>query len=520
MMKIGIDKTLSIIMRPIYQSVLLALALLLTACSSEIDELQPTTGQHTSVLLMEGGIERFDESTSVNDVATRAAVIPWNDGARLYVQFQTSKGLVSGTAVFNKKTDSWYVTYNGTLTQGQTTKCEVYYFETPAATTSSAVTLSPQTAVYADASATYFFNDGVVTLQAHLKSLTGRVRFRGEVGYVFTVNGLKSYQGYTISSNTLSTQESPLQLTVGNDGYTPYVYAVFADVQSRTLVISNNSDEYVFSKDFNSSVLSTGKSGYIRIPTKDEKRGWTVVSPKGDLTFTVKGNDTEATFTMKRVEPGTFMMGRAGTADVSTPVHTVTLTKAYYIGETEVTQALWYAVMGESPTSTANPWDADYGLGENYPAYRIRYTDCVEFISKLNQLTGENFRLPTEAEWEFAAKGGTQSKGYTYAGSNNLADVGWYVDNSTTTKTQRVGLKAPNELGLYDMSGNVWEWCQDWYGEYSNSAQTDPTGPTTGTHRIDRGGGWFNDAVSCTVANRYANPPSDRSGSQGLRLAL
>ena len=156
---------------------------------------------------------------------------------------------------------------------------------------------------------------------------------------------------------------------------------------------------------------------------------------------------------------------------------------------------------------------------DSYPAYFISYEDVQSFITRLNSLTGENFRMPTEAEWEYAARGGNKSKGYTYSGSNTIGDVAWYYDNSSD-KTHTVKTKAANELGIYDMSGNVNEWCSDWYGTYSNSAQTDPTDPTTGTLRVSRGGSWFNNASYCRCAYRFSQTPSNRFYNLGVRLAL
>ncbi|MDY3847835.1 MAG: SUMF1/EgtB/PvdO family nonheme iron enzyme, partial [Prevotella sp.] len=159
-------------------------------------------------------------------------------------------------------------------------------------------------------------------------------------------------------------------------------------------------------------------------------------------TFTVGG----VTFNMKLVEAGTFQMGSTTGYSDEAPVHSVTITKDYYIGETEVTQALWKAVTGYSPTSGGSSWSSSYGLGDNYPAYYISYEDVQSFITKLNSMTGERFRMPTEAEWEFAARGGNKSKGYTYSGSNTIGDVAWYTDNSSS-KTHTVKTKAANELG-------------------------------------------------------------------------
>ena len=219
-------------------------------------------------------------------------------------------------------------------------------------------------------------------------------------------------------------------------------------------------------------------------------------------------------FNMIGVEGGTFTMGSPDSdSDAYSnekPAHQVTLS-SYYIGETEVTQELWKWVMGDNPS---------YFTGDlQRPVENVSWYDCQTFISKLNELTGENFRLPTEAEWEYAARGGNKSKGYKYSGSNTVNDVAWYDDNSSNT-THAVKTKQPNELGIYDMSGNVCEWCSDWYGSYSSSAQTDPTGPSSGSLRVLRGGSWYGHARGCRVAYRFSNSPDCRYGSYGFRLSL
>ena len=243
--------------------------------------------------------------------------------------------------------------------------------------------------------------------------------------------------------------------------------------------------------------------------------------------YTVNG----VSFRMVKVDGGTFQMGAteeqgSDARDNEKPVHSVTLSD-YWIGETEVTQALWYAVMGKRPTPDGDQWSSSYGLGDNYPAYYVSWDDCQTFITRLNQLTGQSFRLPTEAEWEFAARGGNSSQGYKYAGSNTIDDVAWYYDNSYALGSSSpdygahpVASKSPNELGLYDMSGNVGEWCQDWYGSYSSSAQTDPVGPSSGSSRVLRGGSWNYSARYCRVSDRNNFSPSYRFYDNGLRLAL
>lgn len=256
------------------------------------------------------------------------------------------------------------------------------------------------------------------------------------------------------------------------------------------------------------------------VGTSVQVRGETV---SDDRVFTVRG----ITFHMKLVEGGMFQMGSSADGNDETPVHSVTITKNYYMGETEVTQALWKAVTGYSPTRDGDSWESYYGLGDDYPAYYISYEDVQSFLTKLNSLTGQNFRMPTEAEWEFAAKGGTKSKGYTYSGSNTIDDVAWYSDNANYVDssnsnygTHKVKTKAANELGIYDMSGNVWEWCSDWYDSYSSSAQTDPTGATSSFLPVRRGGDWTRIATYCRCTNRSSSPPFDRYFGLGFRLAL
>ena len=222
--------------------------------------------------------------------------------------------------------------------------------------------------------------------------------------------------------------------------------------------------------------------------------------------YTVNG----VSFKMIAVKGGTFQMGSDDWYEWEKPVHQVTLSD-YFIGETEVTQELWSAVMGSNPSGFTGNMQR--------PVEQVSWNDCQAFISKLNELTGEAFRLPTEAQWEYAARGGNQAQGRLYSGSDAIDDVAWYKSNSSST-TNPVKTKAPNELGIYDMSGNVYEWCSDWKGSYSSAAQTDPTGPATGSARVIRGGGWGNIAKGCRVASRCCGgTPSYSFSNLGLRLA-
>ena len=217
---------------------------------------------------------------------------------------------------------------------------------------------------------------------------------------------------------------------------------------------------------------------------------------------------------MVKVEAGTFMMGATSEMqypeDDEKPVHQVTLTNDYYMGKYEVTQALWQVVMGSNPSKFK---------GDDLPIDQVSWNDCQEFISKLNSMTGRMFRLPSEAEWEYAARGGKKSRGYQYSGSSNISDVAWYCENSAE-KTHPVGTKQANELGLYDMTGNVWEWCQDWYGSYVSSSQTNPTGAVSGWCRVIRDGSCYGFARNCRSSIRGYDAPDNRNDSLGLRLVL
>lgn len=253
-------------------------------------------------------------------------------------------------------------------------------------------------------------------------------------------------------------------------------------------------------------------------------------------TFDVHG----VRFNMIKVTGGSFSMGATSEQeddayDDERPAHQVTLSD-FYIGQTEVTQALWIAVMGNNPSSFKGDPNGKRNNTSIVPVESISWLDCQVFIKKLNSLTGESFRLPTEAEWEYAARGGNMSKGYKYAGSDEYKKVTHFMDPShkvgALVPPMTIATKLPNELGLYDMSGNVYEWCYDWYGKYTDSHSNNPSGPSEGTTRVVRGGFWNPDAgyfdykkpgrfyrVSCRLsykpmANLYPY------GVLGMRLAL
>lgn len=249
---------------------------------------------------------------------------------------------------------------------------------------------------------------------------------------------------------------------------------------------------------------------------------------KGNTTFSVNG----VSFEMIYVNGGNFIMGATSEQnddydEKEKPTHSITLS-SFHIGKYVVTQELWMAVMNNNPS---------YSQGELYPVENISWYDCQSFIEKLNVITGMSFRLPTEAEWEYAARGGELTHNYKYSGSNNIDDVAWYrppldMDNVSVIEYMtwqldnfreaacEVGNKEPNELGIYDMSGNVYEWCQDWEGPYNSSHQDDPSGPLNGENKIIRGGCWENSPKKCRVSHRNGVLPNGRLPHIGFRLAL
>ena len=324
-----------------------------------------------------------------------------------------------------------------------------------------------------------------------------------------------------------------------NEGQTTEVNLYLQTGREITISTDGTGDKiYVDGNYVGESPMTTGLSfGEHEVKAvrgdKESKQTVTVAQNGGDTnvklqfelknkTFTVNG----VTFEMVAVKGGTFTMGctseQGGDCESDeSPAHSVTLSD-YYIGKFEVTQKLWEAVMGTTVRQQRDKADPSWpmrGEGDNYPMYYVSWNDCKEFIGRLNQLTGANFRLPTEAEWEYAARGGNKNRGYKYSGSNSIADVSWYNDNSGS-KTHAVGAKSPNELGIYDMSGNVYEWCEDWYGDYSGGSQTDPKGPSSGSSRVSRGGSWYYIARSCRVSYRDSFSPVNRYIDLGFRVVL
>lgn len=283
-------------------------------------------------------------------------------------------------------------------------------------------------------------------------------------------------------------------------------------------VYNNNSK--ILEKGLDLRLLKTVGEFKLEIPLKDIKTTNCIsinidditvfsilIEIEDNLSFDVCG----VYFKMIKVEKGKFLMG-TNNADREKPIHEVELSD-YYIGETVVTQELWTVLMG---------YNRSYFKGNELPVETVRWDECQDFINKLNEVTGKRFRLPTEAEWEFAARGGNKEKdkNYKYSGGNDIDKVAWYDWNSNGKTHSVKDTKRPNALGVYGMSGNVREWCQDWYGSYRSISEKNPKGPSSGSYHIVRGGSWGSDSSFCEVTYRYRYTMDKRGEHIGFRLAL
>lgn len=457
----------------------------------------------TASMKLEGAMPSYDSPTKADGTEGE-----WADKSKVYLQFAVGEDMVSGSATYDLLEDIWTLEYAGTLQTVASAACQAFYFENAGEATFEEVPMTEKTAVYIDTTATYSFSfeDNLIVLKAHLKPYLSRVRLEGKHKQGYSFDGPLHYTSYNMLENKFVSSTKMICDTIPESGKTDYYYLFFKDQSNKQMFFYDYVTGDKFTRTFPENVFAMGKSGYLNAPTAEAYSGWEAEK----LYIDVKVYNE--TVRMIRVEPGTFMMGEVtDTESSSMPVHKVTLTKPYYIGETEVTQAVWQAVMGSNPSG--------YN-GSNRPVEYVTWNDCQTFISKLNAHTGMTFRLPTEAEWEFAARGGNISKGYIYSGSNIIEEVAWYETNADDKNLthQIVKKKKPNELGLYDMSGNVTEWCQDWYDSYTAADATDPKGPSTGSYRVKRGGGWNHTALGCHCANRGYDTPTYRYYTTGLRL--
>jgi len=318
-------------------------------------------------------------------------------------------------------------------------------------------------------------------------------------GQQSAVGGQQPGQVITVEETSL-VRYGQLELTTEIGGELYIDDAFIKNVNANTLVTLNNLTEG------RHNLVIKGAETYeqwIDIPANETEK----------LTVEKKLTDTAGIPEMVFIQGGTFQMGGNDGGDDEKPVHSVTINN-FYMGKYEVTQKQWQEIMGNNPSYFKNC--------DNCPVESVSWNDVQDFIRKLNEKTGKNYRLPTEAEWEYAARGGNKSRGFTYSGSNKVGEVGWY-DGNSGSKTHPVGQKQANEIGLYDMTGNVWEWCSDWYRSdyYKSSSSSNPKGPTDSSFRVLRGGSWYSKPARQRVSYRYHDVgyPSNRSDVDGFRIA-
>lgn len=374
-----------------------------------------------ATMQLDGGLIGFDNATRGSD--------DWEHDDRIYLQFSVGSSTVDGVAIYDATTQEWNVQYHGTITSGEETKCEAYYFENTGEATRLTVDLNEHSAIYVDKSATYLFDGSVLKVSASLTPMTGRIRFKGDGTESYRFSGISYYNTYNITTNSFATAELNLHSSKTNtDGYSDYYYGFFADESNKYICFDDYANCVSYTRSLGEQALAVGRSGYLNIPTISNFNAWNL--------FTFKD------FTVSNVK---FRM-----------IRVITESSYYYAGETEVTQELWKAIMGTNPSTFT---------GTNMPIETISYSEYEAFISKLNEKSGEKFYIPSATEWQFVAKGAGASKSYSYSGSNNIADVAWYSGNSNNT-THPVKTKTPNEIGMYDMSGNVSEWTNNYYYGY------------------------------------------------------
>lgn len=438
-----------------------------TACSSS-DDLSSKTqadkdGLHTITMKLVGGCEQYDAKGQSR--AADGPSVGWADGAKLYLQFSNGDKLVSGNATYSKATDAWTVSYYGSLATDASATCQAYYFDNTTAGNGEVVQLSANSAIYEAANGAYVFDGENLTVRANLKPKTGRMRFTSTKSDELVLVGITHYASYDPATNTFFTSVAPVNATVDEtSGYTPYIYGYFTDEESPSLgLVENDSEAYTMACP--STMYQAGESGYLDVPTVASHNGWAT-----GLNFTVNG----VSFKMIPVANDQ---------------------NSFLIGETEVTEELYHALMDGTTSTPYKPI-----VGETYSSF-------LAFLTKLQANTSLEFRLPTETEWKFAAIGGKKTQNYKYSGSNTPSDVAWYSENCSSI--QNVKQKQPNELGIYDMSGNAAEFIDN-----GNSASY--------RYYYYYGGSYNSAASSITpTSNKYKytyDSPSDPE--IGIRLAL
>lgn len=473
------------------------IAMVAISCNKEsADKTDSMFDKHTCEMKLVGSLTDFD------DIKTKSGsdASDWKDGSIIYLRMASPLGITIGEAVYNSSTDVWTISYYGSLYEGGTQSCSALYLEDKVSYESSVFTMNEGTVIYEDLEGSYVFEEGDLVVTASLKPKTGRIRFSGEPGKVLKIYGVTHYTTYDINNDQYTTSSEPFKIIVGEDGQTPYFYGYFLNEEDRNLNVWIDAKE-AYTRYFSDSVFNPGQSGKLSIPTEDNHNGWAE-----GLYFNIDG----VKFKMVAVEGGTFVMGEPESTYEYLIAHNVTLT-GYCIAETEMTTQLYNKLLSNN-SSEITPCITGWNT-------------IPKLQTTLNKVTSAGFTIPSEAQWEYAAKGGKQSKGYKYSGSDVIDDVAWYQSNSKSARHD-VKQKLPNELGLYDMSGNAQEFVLDYYNPFTSDSVFDPISTSGSSGHVIRGGHYDTEADKCTNIARKDNHDyyyGDWLNDQidcGVRLAL
>lgn len=461
-------------------------------------------GEHTCEFRLLGSVQDFDGGTKAD------GDFVFTNDCRLYVRMTAGESVVYGVAKYSEDTGSWTFSYNGTFGASIGGAAQAVLFVRNYSVQNGGVVMNHRSPVYEDAAASFSIDANGATLSASLSPKTGRISFvhdlqEGDGTWIGTISGISYYSRFNLEDFSFEiTENLPSEwISRGED---EYYYGFFTNPEDPYVCYRDN---YYYFRHFPASVFQKGQSGYVTRPSQNDT-GWMKYQETRSFWLSGINGSSDKYVYMKYVPAGSFMMGAESADDGAEdmrPVHQVTLTH-YYIGQAEVTKAEWYNVMGE-PADWAN---------NIQPVNYRSYDEIQAFIRTLNEKTGYRFRLPTEAEWEFAARGGVYSRGYRYSGSNNYEDVAQRSDFA-------VKMKNANELDIFDMSGDVGEFCSDYYGPYSSEAQINPVGPASGSEgHVVRGGWRYSDIPFLTVFDRESETSYNSWGwwgdTIGFRLAL
>lgn len=430
---------------------LVAVLLAAVSCNKDFEEItQPQLEKHTCEMKLEGSLVGYES----NGTRAEASETTWEDGCVIYLRMESPMGITTGEAVYNASKDVWTLSYYGSLFEGEDYPCSALYVEDEVSYENTVFTLDNGTAIYEDLEGSYVFEGGDLIVTANLKPRTGRIRFTGDAGKVLKVYGITHYTTYDIGTNIYTTTTEPFKITVGEDGYTPYFYGYFTNEDAPNVKVWIDAKE-AYTRFCSQNIFNAGQSGIMTIPTENAHNGWA-----DGLHFNING----AQFKMVAVEGGTFTMGDPESTDEYYTAHKVTLT-GYCIGETEITMNLYERARNISSQSLK---PMHYNSTSFVSISDIKNSFNINLI---NEIENVDFDLLTEAQWEFAARGGVKSEGYVYSGSNNIDDVAW----PDSDVEHDVKTKLPNELGVYGMTGiKYYELVKDQYAPFPSTNQIDP----------------------------------------------